>query len=186
MNDSNTDSPTVQFPLTRGYIATVDKVDADLSLLRWNATPNKKDWTTYARRNVGRTRADGVKEYDTYLLHRVILERMLGRALAKGEVVDHIDGNGLNNSRSNLRLATNAENCRNRRKLNRNNKSGFHGVYWHKSNKKWIAEIRINGQSKHLGTFETAIAAAIAYNVAAAEHYRQFASLNIIPNEVTE
>lgn len=184
MSDSNTDSPLVQFPLTRGHIAIVDKIDTDLSLLRWNATPDKGS-TIYARRNVNRGVVNGQQVYDTYLLHRVILERVLGRSLAKGEVVDHIDWNGLNNTRANLRLATNAENMRNRRP-NPRNTSGYRGVYRNNNQGNWMAYIRVNFKSIYLGSFKDIVDAARAYNRGAILYHGEFAVLNVIPDEVSE
>lgn len=91
--------------------------------------------------------------------------------------IDHIDGNRLNNQKSNLRLATSSQN-----KINRgpriDNKSGYKGVSWHSQRKKWTARIMINGNNKHLGLFENLVEAARSYNVAALEYYGPFAWLN--------
>ena len=70
-----------------------------------------------------------------------------------GHQIDHIDGNGLNNSIENLRDVTAAENAKNRR-LNSNNTSGRVGVVWHKASQKWIAQIKIKGKPYHLGVFK--------------------------------
>ena len=67
--------------------------------------------------------------------------------------IDHIDGNGLNNSWSNLREVTRTENNRNKRLCN-NNTSGVTGVHWFKASKKWQAQIRYEGKSVHLGYFK--------------------------------
>ena len=92
----------------------------------------------------------------------VYLHRIIACAGA-GQIVDHIDGDSLNNQRANLRFASTAENIRNS-KLNINSSSGFKGVAWHKGAGKWVAYITQNGRRIHLGTFPDkgdAIAAAV-------------------------
>jgi hypothetical protein len=68
------------------------------------------------------------------------------------KLVDHEDGNGLNNKIKNLRLATTPENGRNRR-LQKTNTSGITGVHWNKRRKKWEAHIKVNFKKKWLGYF---------------------------------
>lgn len=94
-----------------------------------------------------------------------------------GEVVDHIDQNPLNNSKSNLRPATRSQNAINRGKTARNS-AGYKGVFFHKKTKKFKAAIRVNYTLYHLGTFSTAVEAAIAYNKAAVEYFGPFAFVN--------
>ena len=84
-----------------------------------------------------------------YGLHRIIYKIMTGE---DPEFIDHIDGDPSNNCWSNLRNVTVAENNKNR-VLDCRNKSGFHGVTWREDHKRWSAAIRINGKSKHLGSF---------------------------------
>lgn len=91
--------------------------------------------------------------------------------------VDHIDGNKMNNQRSNLRLATHAENMRNKAKQS-GRSSQFKGVSFYKPDQCWCAYIRINGKHTHIGRFPTEIAAAKAYDVAAQLHYGEFARPN--------
>lgn len=101
-------------------------------------------------------------------MHRVIL------GLEKGDKLegDHKDGNGLNNQRRNLRVATRTENHHNRTKY-KTNTSGFKGVSA-KSNR-WMAKINIGGKAKHLGYFDTPELAAAAYAKAAKKHHKEFA-----------
>ncbi len=71
-----------------------------------------------------------------------------------GFTIDHIDGDGLNNLKNNLRLATQMQNCHNRI-ARLHNVSGYRGVWWSISHKSWIAYIGINGSRKHLGYFKS-------------------------------
>ena len=168
----------VEIKLTQGQIAIVDDIDEDLSNFRWYARfdPGYTNGGQYiARRNkrgvlIGRT-----AEY----LHRVIMERILSRQLEKGELVDHIDRNTLNNRRSNLRLATHSENMRNR-DVPVSNTSGYKGVAYREDLNKWQARIVIANRRKSLGFFDNPIEAALSYNRAAIEYYGEFAVLNRI------
>ena len=88
--------------------------------------------------------------------------------------IDHSDGNKLNNAISNLRLATNAENGRNRGVAS-NNRSGLKGVRLRVGTRKWEARIRVNGVEIYLGLHSTAESAHAAYCKAATEHFGEFA-----------
>jgi len=92
-----------------------------------------------------------------------------------GRRVDHINGNGLDNRRSNLRIATSQQNNRNRKICNLNT-SGFKGVRLDRN--KWRADIRIDGKRKNLGRFVNPEAAAAAYDEAARKYFGEFATLN--------
>ena len=92
--------------LTRGKYAIIDAVDADLAGRSLHAVPGHRsvgNYTFYAARRKGTKHIT---------LHRVILERILGRKLREGEECDHIDGNGLNNRRCNLRMVDHRRNIR--------------------------------------------------------------------------
>jgi hypothetical protein len=130
----------------------IDEQDAALSEFSW-----RLDAGGYALRNLGRSSPRG----KTLLMHREIL----GLSHGDPRRVDHIDGNRLNNRRSNLRIATPGENQQNRR-LNANNTSGYRGVMWDRINQKWRAKAQLNGRSYHLGEYdavEEAAAAAAAF-----------------------
>jgi hypothetical protein len=175
---NDTPNPSViQIPLTRGYTAIVSLQDADLARFKWSTRINGK-YTAYAahlRKDPTHPRGQSL-----LLLHRVILERVLNRKLVKGEIVDHINGDGLDNRRENLRLATYNQNTLNS-KIQSRNTSGYRGVSWRKCANKWIAKIVVNGKNLYLGLFTDKHQAAVAYNKAALEHYGEFARLNEIP-----
>ena len=92
-------------------------------------------------------------------------------------VVDHIDHDGLNNCKSNLRIATLSENRRNSRKA-KDTSSKYKGVSWHKNNKKWEVKIGFNYKKIHIGYFNNIKEAAEAYNKKAKELFGEFAYLN--------
>jgi len=104
-------------------------------------------------------------------MHRVILDAPMNM------LVDHINGNGLDNRRENLRICTNTENLRNRGK-DRDNTSGYKGVVIKKGEKKFRAQIRVNQKTIHLGSFSTPEEAARAYDDAAREYFGEFAWTN--------
>jgi hypothetical protein len=114
-------------------------------------------------------------------LHRIIAEVFLtGGKLLTAQRVDHIepaDGSHAQDRLSNLRIASHGQNLMNRG-INRNNKSGYKGVAFHKSTGKWQAQIMSGGRFKYLGCFTTPEAAALAYDKAAKELHGEFARLN--------
>lgn len=91
--------------------------------------------------------------------------------------IDHIDGNGLNNCRNNLRICTQAENSLNQHKI-KNGTSNYKGVSWSKSSKKWMATAMINYKTIYLGCFDIEKDAAKAYNNYMKENAGEFACLN--------
>ena len=112
-------------------------------------------------------------------LHILILERIHGsrHTWPKGLVCDHINGDGTNNTKENLRRCTRAENGRNA-KRNINNKSGYKGVSYNTRLDKWVAQIAIDGRAIYLGSFNTPEEAARTYDEAAIEHHGEFARTN--------
>jgi len=102
-------------------------------------------------------------------MHRIIMKAK------SGEYLDHINGNKLDNRKSNLRFATYQQNLCNRPKQ-RNNTSGFKGVTKHNIGKGyWRARISVNGVEKHLGLFDTREEAANSYQQAAKVYHKEFA-----------
>lgn len=128
--------------LTRGLVAMVDDNDFDyLNQFNWQAI---KDCNTfYAVRNT--VLNDG--KHTTIRMHREILNPDINN------VIDHIDRNGLNNQKYNLRGVTNAQNCQNTGK-HIDNTSGFKGVSWEASRNRWQVNIMVNGKNKKIGRFK--------------------------------
>jgi hypothetical protein len=161
---------TREIPLTQGLVATVDDSDFEaIGVFKWCAM-RTKDGRIYAYRG---SRSGSGKWHPMYM-HRFIM----GLVFGDGILVDHRDGNGLNNVRTNLRLATNTGNARNRRYGR--SASGYKGAYLVKRRDKrpWTASIRADGGRRYLGYFETAEEAARAYDAAAKELHGEFARLN--------
>jgi hypothetical protein len=96
----------------------------------------------------------------TYSAHRLAWVYMTGE-ISSSKVIDHIDGNGLNNSWHNLRMATQKQNLENR-KQHIKNRSGYRGVSFHKQRLKWQAYVNHNGKRSYLGLFDTPESAAEA------------------------
>lgn len=93
--------------------------------------------------------------------------------------VDHIDGNKLNNQKSNLRNITPSGNAQNQKK-HADNTSGYKGVTWNKQRKKWVAQIYYNNKQLSLGGFLCKIEAAKVYDKNASEYFGKFARINNI------
>jgi len=134
--------------LTKGYSALVDECDIDLDCMKWWAATTK--WGTYACRD--KPMVGGVRRGKMYM-HRVVAERMGLDVSKDGMVVDHINGNPLDNRRANLRLATPSQNTINQGD-NKANTSGFKGVHYDRSRGKWMAFIGTK-PFKNLGRFDT-------------------------------
>lgn len=155
----------VEISLANGKgVAIVDADDAPLvSAYSWRAIPDSH--TTYAGARVPGTRGH-------VLMHRLVL------GISDRRIhVDHVDGDGLNNVRSNLREASDAQNAANRRKQ-RGFTSRFKGVFWHKGRGHWVARIKVNGKHSYLGSFATEEDAAASYDRAAVVAFGEFARLN--------
>lgn len=154
--------------LKYGYVTIVDDEDYEF-LMQWKwrvANFNKPNAIKYADRSVW-VNGKCVK----VLLHRLLMQP------PKGLVVDHIDGDGLNNQRANLRICTIAENSCNKRS-NRASSSKYLGVCFVRKYGMWQSAIEKNGVSIHIGSFKSEMDAALAYDRRAIEIHGEFARLN--------
>ncbi len=143
-------------------VVMVDDADFDwLNKLSWHIHHSKN--ICYARTGM---KVDG--KYRNVHMQRLIMGN------PDGLEVDHIDGNGLNNQRCNLRTCTRSQNMANRRKVEC--ESGYKGV--HRNGKKWKAKIVVNYVAHSLGTYELPEDAAKAYDQAARKHFGEFANTN--------
>lgn len=145
--------------------------------LYWKVSPN---WSIKVGAKAGTLNkgylrtifAGGLKMYN----HQIIF------LMEKGylpEVIDHIDGNRLNNELSNLREVTDSQNASNR-KVHSNNQSGYKGVSVHRQTGKYQAEIQVRGNQIYIGLYDEPKDAAQAYNDKAVEHFGEYAKTNII------
>lgn len=127
----------------KDQVALVDDEDYDkVSRVKWSLNSGGGRFHLYA---IHGFRVNGVSRILS--MHRYII----GPENAQGLDVDHINGNSLDNRRSNLRVCTRSVNLHNKHNLHALNTSGTTGVYYSKSRKRWIAEIRIDRKRKHLG-----------------------------------
>jgi len=95
-----------------------------------------------------------------------------------GMVTDHINHDGMDNRKDNLRAATHSQNMRHRKKCSGAMYSKYKGVSWKKKSRKWVAQITCEKKAIHLGYFRDEIEAAKAYDRAAIKYHGQFACLN--------
>jgi len=149
--------------LTQGKYAIVDNEDYDrLSKYKWYA--NKNGQKFYAERSI---KINGKRTIQR--MHRLLMSS------PNGVGIDHINGDGLDNRKSNLRLSTTSQNAMNRKGYGT---SKYLGVCWNKKQEKWQAQIQTFSQKIGLGFYHDEIEAAKAYDVAARKHHGNFANPN--------
>ncbi len=153
--------PTRVIRLTRGKVTTVDASDYEsLMKFKWYARRDGGKW--YAARG---QRMNG--KSTTVYMHRTLMRPTAGMQ------VDHRDGDGLNNTRLNIRLATSSQNHCNQR-LSRRNTSGYKGIWWHKRDRLWAATIRVARKRIHLGYFKEKDNAYKAYCEASKKYHGEY------------
>lgn len=153
-----------QISLTQGFFALVDDADFNwLDQFKWHV--HRTGRTIYARRRIS--------EESLLYMHRLIL----GLNSDDKRNADHINNNGLDNRRVNLRLCTKQENGFNQR-VKIGGSSNFKGVCWDSSVGKWKSYISNNRKLKHLGRFDNEVQAALTYDRAAQRLFGKFARLN--------
>lgn len=162
-------------PLSRGLEAIIDDEDFErVGQYKWSAlmpaNPGKSGKTPYAHRY---RKING--EWEHISLHRFIMNAI------KGVQVDHVDGNGLDNRKSNLRLCTHVQNSMNRKGWSKHGLKGVSLVKGCTPPREWMASIRVNTKLVYIGLYASKIDAAIAYNIAALKYFGEFSRLNPIP-----
>jgi len=156
-----------EIQLTKGYSAMVDDADFEwLSQWKWYAAV--RETTVYASRGI--KYSDG--RWGVILMHRVIMGTTDRKVL-----VDHRNGDGLDNTRANIRLCTNSQNGMNRGGLP-GSSSRYKGVHFNKKRNRWIASIKVDETHSYLGAFYTEEDAARAYNYAANVYFGEYAKYN--------
>jgi hypothetical protein len=159
------DNHTKLIPLTQGKFAIVDADDYDY-LMQWKWQYN----LGYGQRRTLQSEGKNT----SVMMHRII------NKTPNDMYTDHINGNRLDNRKSNLRNCTSTQNCYNRKIYINNYTSKYKGVRWVKKDNIWIASIGYKKEKYHIGSFKNEEDAAEAYNKKAIELFGEFASLNIV------
>ena len=158
-----------RIPLTQGKYAIVDQHDFErLNKHKWHVCKSAN--TFYARRTIYTD-----KKRISIMMHREVIHP------PENLLVDHINHNGLDNRKANLRLATCEQNSYNRIRFRKSKSSKYKGVRWNKQIKKWAVIICFNKKSKFIGYFKDEKQAAKEYDKAALKYHGEFASLNFPP-----
>ncbi|WP_321905200.1 HNH endonuclease [Paraburkholderia tropica] len=159
-----------EIALTSGSITLVDDdMHHELSKFNWY-----EDSSGYAYRKVKFKNPDGIQRYRDVMIHRAIM----GVAFGDKSHIDHIDGNKLNNQRSNLRICNSSQNQCNRGQQS-NNTHGFKGVRYRRRDNKWAAQICFRGKKEQIGIYATAEDAHIAYCLRSVELHGEFAHSSV-------
>lgn len=166
--------------------AWIDEIDRDLTINNWGLkSAGSKQFPTYYASRMWKV--NGVR--GEYYLHNEVWERMMDAPLPKGFLVDHINGDKLDNRRSNLRLATRSDNEANKKKRRTQGKgqpsSSYKGVCKIIDGRKkcWRASISHNHRQIALGCYFEEKDAAKAYNKAALKYFGEFACINEFDDE---
>ena len=160
-----------EIQLTQGKVSFVDDEDYEyLNQFRWSAMKSRNGDTWYAKRNIKKG-----DPKNCFQIHKMLM--FDGQNQLR---VDHIDGNGLNNQRHNLRLCTVSQNGMNQHKQIGKHTSQYKGVHLFKRINKYQAQISTGGKRYHLGYFINEIDAAEAYDLKAKELFGEFARFNIV------
>lgn len=155
---------TIEIPLTKGFVALVDDEDAEAVLAAGSWHALEAPTVTYAARRDPQPGKNVRVHLHTFLTGLLL--------------VDHANGDGLDNRRANLREATRQQNAQNRRRRC-DNRAGFKGVSKvYRRRNLWRAVIHVRGQQVSLGCFRTPEEAALAYDTAARDLFGEFAALN--------
>jgi hypothetical protein len=161
------DISTPKYPNT---FALVDDEDFErINQISWRAVLDRRVLYATHDGDAGRS--------SVMFMHRLVLNA------PDGTLIDHINRDGLDNRKENLRFCSHIQNGRNRVKANGPSTSKYKGVYFSSTVQKYRAELRINGRKVYLGTFSDEVLAAQAYNDGAIKYFGEFARPNIIQSE---
>jgi hypothetical protein len=156
-----------QISLTQGKVALIDDVDFDrVKQFKWCAS--NEHGLCYAIRRI--YSPDGKRLMQR--MHRLIL----GLQLGDKRHCDHVNHDGLDNQRHNLRICTCSQNHQNT--ISKHGISQFKGVTWDKARRRWASQIKVNGKHLVLGRYKSETEAAKAYDEAAKKHFGEFARPN--------
>jgi len=157
-----------EIELTQGKVTLVDDEDYPfVSKYKWHARRNRSGiWYAFTYMRIAGKKCN-------IGMHRLIL----GLTCGGKRDVDHINHNGLDNCRGNLRICSRSQNIMNGKARN-GGSSRFRGVYWDKQAKKWHAHIWINQKEMYLGLYTLEECAALAYDFAIMKYHQEFASFN--------
>lgn len=159
-----------KIPLTQGKVALVDDEDYDrVSRHKWCI--DKRGHTSYAILSSKHKGGHATRRMHSYIIGDI-----------EGMMIDHINSNGLDNRKVNLRHCTRSQNMANQRSRV-DTSSVYKGIWWRKDNNKWRVRIVKDGVKHNLGNFICEIEAAKAYDKAAREHFGEFARLNFPERE---
>ena len=157
-------------PLTKGLVAIVSPEDYErLAKYKWHSARHGR--SIYAQTGTGSKKA-GKRKRHLIMMHRMVM------GVEDDRYVDHANHNGLDNRPTNLRIATWAENCWNKRKPLGESSSQFKGVMWDKRRSIWQVMMGYKGKKIFIGYYDDEIEAAKAYDAKAKELYGEFAALN--------
>jgi hypothetical protein len=163
-------------PITQERLKCLLDYDMDTGIFKWKvyrrnkAVPGSIAGSTYPAKSGVMYAWIGV-DWIKYPAHTLAWMYVHGEM---ADELDHIDGDGLNNKISNLRPCTRSQNCANRRAVS--NASGYRGVY--RERNKWRAQIRTNGVTTSLGSFDDPVEAHAAYVAKAREIFGEFARVS--------
>lgn len=154
----------IHIPLTEDRYALIDNEDLELILgYKWRLEKNRNDIYAIAT----------LKDKNRSIrMHRLIMKAQ------KGDQIDHINHNGLDNRKTNLRIVTTSQNQMNRLKRH-GTTSKYKGVSWNKNGHKWEARVVINKKDTYIGLFDSEIEAAQTYDKWAKDSFGEYARLNL-------
>lgn len=160
----------MEIKLFSGEMVKIDEEDYEIiKNYKWRLNKTKKYKYAVAYKLKSKNK--------TVVMHRLIMKA------TKRQMIDHINGDGLDNRKLNLRFCNKSLNAANSC-LHRDNKSGYKGVHWSNRDKKWYSQITLNYKQRLIGLYDNKDDAACAYDKVAQELFGKFARINFSLNTV--